>query len=234
MRYASFNVLADAYTSYGDYSHVDPKLMATGARLAHIVRQINALDAQVVGLQEADAVLVEAFEADVAWQSLWAQKGRNRPDGCLTLVRSDIAIDGYDAFEYEDGSGHVYQITQIGQLSVANTHIKWAPLGSNPHSGIVQTKQLLSALGDTQPAMILADCNDRPGGPVRQLVAEAGFTNVPGDRPTAIVNGSIVSLDLLAVRGVAGRDVTRDYAISAIPNEACASDHIPLVAEVDD
>jgi hypothetical protein len=233
MRYVTFNVLADAYTTYGDYSHVNPKLLVNGARLDHIIHQVNSFGADVVGLQEADRSLLEAFEDDERWQALWSPKGRNKPDGCLTLVKSGIEIANHESFLYDDESGHVFQLTRIGHISVANTHIKWAPVDEPDHIGISQTQLLLSALGDLQPAVILADCNDRPGGPVQTLIESAGFTSMSADKPTAIVNGELVALDLLAIRGVHAQWVPTDYDLDSIPSETCASDHIPLIADVD-
>lgn len=231
MRVASFNVLADAYTGYGDYSHADPALMEPGARLEHLVRQINEFNADVIGLQEADKVLAEAFTDDSSWQTLWTPKGRQKPDGCLTLVKQGLRINDHREFWYDDGSGHVYQITTIGQLAVANTHIKWAPSDDPRHIGVSQTHELLTRIGERSPAVILADCNDRPGGPVRAMVEEAGFNNVSGDRPTAIVNGEVVAIDLLAVRGIQARYIESGHDVRAIPSANCASDHIPLIAE---
>lgn len=93
MRFATFNVLADAYTSYGDYSHADAELMQPGVRPEYLSRQINILDADVVGLQEADRTMVERFENDENWQYIWTSKGRNKPDGCLTLIKKGIKVD---------------------------------------------------------------------------------------------------------------------------------------------
>lgn len=74
MRYATFNVLADAYIGYGDYSHADPELLAPGARLDYIVQQVNDLAVDVIGLQEADRNLLEAFEGDRRWQAFGSQR----------------------------------------------------------------------------------------------------------------------------------------------------------------
>lgn len=232
MRFATFNVLADAYVSYGDYSHADPKLMQPGARLNHISHQINSLDADVIGLQEVDKSLVEIFEADDNWQSFWTPKGRNKPDGCLTLVKSMVEIADHESHLYNDGSGHVFQITHIGGVAIANTHIKWAPEDDPHHIGVIQTQELLTALNNQRAAVILADCNGRPDGNVQAMVKNAGFTSLSGDKPTAIVNGELVALDLLAIRGLRGTLTPMDYDLHSIPSETCASDHVPLVAEI--
>lgn len=232
MRLASFNVLADAYTNYGDYSHADPKLMQPGARLEHLIHQINNLGADIIGLQETDKSLVEVFEDDNNWQSFWTPKGHNKPDGCLTLVKSTVEVADHESHLYNDGSGHVFQLTRVDDVVVANSHIKWAPEDGSHHIGASQTQELLAALNDHETAVILADCNGRPGGRVQTMVKEAGFTSLSGERPTAIVNGELVALDLLAIRGMRGALIPMDYNLYSIPNESCASDHIPLVAEV--
>lgn len=234
MRIATFNVLADAYIGWGDYSHADPKLLTAGARLSHIVRQVNDLNADVIGLQEADRNLVEAFESDPRWQSLWLPKGRGKSDGCLTLVASGVDIVDYIPGRYEDGSGHVFQVTQIGKRAIANTHIRWAPAEDPEHVGVLQARQLLRVLDNYQVAAILADCNDRAGGPVRTLVGKAGFAELSSDKPTAFFNQELAELDLLAIRGIKGRLRPNDYDLTTIPNRSCASDHIPLVADLED
>lgn len=233
MRLATFNVLADAYTGYGDYSHANPELMQPGARLEYLSHQIDHLGADVVGLQEADRNLVEVFEDDKNWHSFWTPKGRDKPDGCLTLVKSTLKVADHESHLYDDGSGHVFQLTHVGGVAIANTHIKWAPEDDRNHIGVSQTQELLATLNDHETVAILADCNGRPGGRVQTMVEEAGFTSLSGERPTAIVNGELAALDLLAVRGMKGTLIPVDYDLRFIPNETCASDHIPLVAEID-
>lgn len=232
MRLATFNVLADAYTSYGDYSHADPELMQTGARLEHLCDQINNLGADIVGLQEADKSLVEVFEGDSNWQSFWTPKGHKKPDGCLTLIKSTVEVEDHDSHLYDDESGHVFQLTRVGGVAIANTHIKWAAEDTPHHIGVSQTQELLTALNNQHTAVILADCNGQPGGRVQTMVENAGFTNLSGEMPTAIVNGELVALDLLATRGLKGALIPGNYDLRAIPNETCASDHVPLIAEV--
>jgi endonuclease/exonuclease/phosphatase family metal-dependent hydrolase len=233
MRAASFNVLADAYTGYGDYSHVDPALMLPGARTQGIVRLIDELQVDVIGLQEAEEPLKIAVEESKDWQTFWSPKERGKADGCLTLVRHSLDVNRFDTHAYSDGSGHIVQSVQIGEVVFANTHIKWAPTDSLDHIGVGQAKELLSQFDPDQQAVIFADCNDRPKGPVRQLIEGAGFIHVYDDEPTALVNREPVALDLLAVRGITARNVTKQYDLTTIPNRFCPSDHIPIVAELE-
>jgi hypothetical protein len=231
LRCASFNVLADSYLRLANYDHVAPELLAPGARLPYILTCIRSLDADVIGLQEATDDLIKAIERANEWQIFSSPKAAPKPDGCLLLVRRSIKVTDFQAYHYADGSGHVVQLVTIMGVRFANSHIKWAKAGPR-HIGVSQTKELLQHLG-VGPAVIFADCNDRPGGPVRQLVEQAGFTNTSGDTPTAFVDGAPVALDLVAVRGLTARPVNTGLSANGIPTMACASDHLPVVADID-
>jgi len=232
MRLATFNVLADAYTGYGDYSHTNPELMQPGARLDHLYRQINNLNADVIGIQEADKKLVDAFNATDTWQTFWAPKGHDKPDGCLMLVKNTIEVEDHESHPYTDESGHIYQLIRIGSIAIANTHIKWADEDDHHHIGASQTQELLAALSEQSAAVILADCNGQPGGKVQTMVEAADFTSLSGEQPTAIVNGNPVAIDLLAIKGLKGTLLHHHYNLHSIPSTTCASDHIPLVADL--
>lgn len=149
------------------------------------------------------------------------------------LVRPQLEVSNFSTHAYSDGSGHVLQILRIGRIAFANTHIKWASASTAEHVGIGQARELLDQLGPEQPAVLFADSNDSFGGPVRQLVERAGFTDISGDKPTALVDQKLVDLDVLAVRGVSGRLIPHSYDIHTIPSSECPSDHIPIVAEIE-
>lgn len=117
-----------------------------------------------------------------------------------------------------------------GKLALVNTHLKWSPPDDPEHKGLGQARELLEYLGD-QPAVILADCNDRPGGSVRQCLADAGFHDLVRGTPTAWVDGKAVSIDIIALRGVAGRLVPK-LPSPTKPNRQMPSDHIPLLADI--
>ncbi len=233
LRCASFNVLADAYLSYGDYSHVAPDLLVPGARVPHIMRLIADLQADVISLQEVEPPLVAALATSGSWQLFWSQKKNEKPDGCLTLVRQNIVVTDFMTYAYSDGSDHVMQFMIIGGIAFANTHIEWAPVDDPHHSGIAQTKELLRWLSIEPPTVILADCNDRPQGPVRALVDAAGFMNVCGYEPTALIGQERAALDLIAVRGTRAEHIHTAFRPEGIPSADCPSDHIPVMAWVE-
>ena len=72
LRCATFNVLADAYLGYGDYSHVDPALLVPGARLDALVRQVNG------PLLGGVILLVFKRRIGLLWKHLKMTKGGRR------------------------------------------------------------------------------------------------------------------------------------------------------------
>ena len=231
MRVGTFNVLADKYLHYGDSLPPDPELQAPGSRTELLKILISSLGVDVLALQEVDDVLAKSINRDGAWQTFWRQKDNNKPDGCLTLVHPDITIDSSEMLAFGDKSGHVAQIIQLGGIAVVNTHLKWSPTDDPQHKGLGQVRELLEHLGE-QPAIILADCNDQPGGPVRRRLTEAGFGDLVGKMPTAWVSGEAVSIDMIALRGAAGYLVPTLYS-PAKPNRQVPSDHIPVLADIE-
>jgi len=232
LRCGSFNVLADAYLSYGDYSGIDPTLLVPGARLPGLLRLIEDLKADVLGLQEVEAPLVHAISERQSWQMFWSPKGRNTAVGCLTLVKQGIEASNFKTHHYSDEARSVMQTVHIGKSVFANTHIKWAARDDPNHIGITQTTELLEQLGLESPTVIFADCNDQPDGPVRKLIEEAGFTYVSGNEPTALIDHEPVALDIIAVRGIKASRIATSYKAQNIPNQDCPSDHIPILANI--
>lgn len=93
---ASFNVLADAYISYGNYSHVEPELLEPGAHIDYLVKLLSGLDADIIGLQEVERPLLNALHGAKYWQMLWSPKGNDKPDGCLALISPDINVTDFE------------------------------------------------------------------------------------------------------------------------------------------
>lgn len=230
---ASYNALADAYLHYGDYRHVAPDLLIPEARIPHHLRLVTNLRADVIGLQEVEQPLVAALRAAGKWQQFWSPKEGGKPDGCLMLVRRGIPVVDFTTHAYSDDSNHIMQSVIIGGVVFANTHIKWAPAGQRNHSGIAQTEELLEQLSTKRRAVIFADCNDRPNGPVRRLVEQAGFINTCGNEPTALIGQERAALDLIAVRGVRATRIKTAFRPEDIPNIECPSDHIPVMASIE-
>lgn len=228
-RCATWNVLTDHYLGYGDYAHVPQQLLRPGARLPFVLDVIATLKVDIIGIQEADLDLVKALDATREWQVFWSPKNKGKPDGCLTLVKRGIPTSGFWSRFYGDGSDHVTQSVTVGGVEFVNTHIKWPP---DTH-GSTQAEELLEWLGRTKPAAVMTDCNDRPHGPVRTLFEAAGFVNTCGFMPTALVDGKLVALDLLTVRGTRAEHIETSFDPTNIPSINCPSDHIPVVANVE-
>lgn len=193
---------------------------------------IASLNADLVGLQEVEKPLIESLAATGQWNTFWSQK-LDAPDGCLMLARKEIAVDEFETHHFSDGSGHVMQMLKVGSVVVANTHIKW-----ELPSRIAQANELLTRIGAAPHAVLLGDWNDRPGGPARKLVADAGFKNVWGDEPTAYIANreGPAAIDLLAIRGLTARpiavEIGEGFDLNEIPSKRCPSDHIPVMAQI--
>jgi len=206
--------------------------MQTGGRIHPLTSLIGRLGADVVGLQEVEQPLAEALDATGNWQSFWSQKD-DASDGCLTLVRNGLAIDGEETIRYGDGSGHVAQVVKVGNVVVANTHIQWELTNRT-----AQTQELLARVATKPHVVLVGDFNDRPGEPARKMIAEAGFEILLGDTPTAFIanRDGLASVDLFAVRGLQAElvpiELGEDFDIRGIPNDLCPSDHIPTMAQV--
>lgn len=233
LRCASFNVLADAWLSCGEYEHVASDLLEAGARIPHLLRLIANLHADVIGLQEVELPLVTALEATGAWQLFWSQNKGGDPDGCLILVRRGITVTYFATHTYSAGSGHIVQWVTIEDTTFANTHIEYDRPDTPRHRGIAQTRELLMWLSAKQRTVIFTDCNDRPNGPVRALMKAAGFTNTCDNEPTALIDQERAALDLIAVRGVRATQIRTDFWPENIPSVSCPSDHVPVMAWVE-
>lgn len=159
------------------------------------------------------------------------QKLKDKPDGCLALVNKDFRIEEYQGRPYADGSGHIYQSLIIENTRFINTHIKWAPIEDPNHIGKRQLKELIHHIGNDSPAIIAGDINDRPGGPVREVLNENGFYESNPDYATAIINGLPVSIVVIAAKGISIISNNYHKMRLNIPSTDCPSDHIPIFAE---
>lgn len=231
MRVVSWNVLADLYMlsgKHGNYSYVKPSLRTPSARLPYIlgvIDKLQAMGARLIALQEADTNLLGALRQKGRWQLSWSPDAGSSI-GCLMLTEPGILVE--PCYNWPDQRA---QMVVIGKVGIVNTHIQWAPADEPNHPGVRQTQEILSRLGD-MPAIILTDSNDRPGGPVRALLAKDGFSNTNVETPTAYVNTKPASLDLVAARGVDAKLIDAGYRASAIPNYNCPSDHVPVMADL--
>lgn len=236
LRVATWNVLAQAWLGFGDYSHVEPSLLEKTARYERVVQTLmNLPPADIIGLQEVEPELLVHLVEKLSgfYQIVWSKKTDDDPDGCALLLNTGLGLPSVETRSYADGTGCVAQLTVVAGVPLINTHMKWAPADSTDHVGVRQMSRILKWIGGLSRAIILADCNDRAGGPVRALANSAGFVNVYGDTPTARVGLELPALDLLAVRGLNAQPVYTGIKPDNIPSEKCPSDHLPMMAEIE-
>src|SRR2546423_1309067 len=137
---ATYNVLASAYINPKWYPGVPEHLLRPETRVPALVRHVEALGADVACLQEVEPDVFAALNdrlGPLGCAGHYERKGRNRPDGCATFVRTAaFAVRRVRRLEYRDResgaeahSGHVALLLALERdgrlLGVANTHVRW-------------------------------------------------------------------------------------------------------------
>lgn len=251
---ATYNVLASAYINRGWYPHTTESYLSPAWRVPAVAKRIRELAADILCLQEVEAVQFKAV-ADLleplGYHGQLALKGRGKPDGCATFFRTD-RFDLLEArrIDYDDGnptSGHIAQVLLFRHgarvLGVANTHLRWDPPQTplEQRIGYRQARQLLDAVrGWSQTGcgwVVCGDLNVEPDSDLVGLLRSAGMDfshRLFRAAATSNTNGRTKMLDY----------VFHNNALSAVPLPLPAlrvstpmpgpdhpSDHLPVVAE---
>jgi mRNA deadenylase 3'-5' endonuclease subunit Ccr4 len=257
---ATYNVLATAYIKSQWYPGVPEHLLRPETRVPALVRHLEAFGADVLCLQEVEpdvfAVLRDRL-GPLGYAGHYEQKGRNRPDGCATFVRTEIfAVRHARRLEYRDResgpeahSGHVALMLALewdGQfLGVANTHVRWVAPDTprDEQVGFRQVAELIAACRDFEPScrdwVVCGDFNYPSDSEAVGAMRRAGYVFAHADRPhvhSAVANGRAKLIDyLFHTAGLRSRPldppvVTDD---TRLPSSDQPSDHLALVAEFD-
>lgn len=243
----SWNVLADPYVRPEWFPTADRGTLRPGARHELVAAAVASFAADVVALQEVTKPLADRLSDHLAgWDVRWCPKGRGRPDGCLTAVSPGLQVVGEDRVRYADGvpvSGHVAHVVQVRHpggavVAVASSHWRYAASPSTQELvGVRQMRQLLPLLDPAKVTVVAGDVNDEVGGPVRAVLAEAGFVEAQGPGATSLFMGQAGpqerALDVVAVRGASASSWARPWPVAhARPSCRCPSDHVPVGAHL--
>lgn len=257
-RCSTYNVLATAYLSRGDYSRVPPAVLDPARRIPSVVRRVASLDADLLCLQEVEGELFSALQRGLnplGYVGRYERKGRHKPDGCATFWReaaftyeADLRLDYEDHEQGPDAhSGHLALLLVLNhagrRLGVANTHLRWDKTGTRPEAqvGYRQAADLLEACRVWQTPcdgwLICGDLNRRPDGEVIALIREAGYEFPHRRRPqarSAVANGRAGLIDyLFHTAGLRGTPIDPPAVsdTTVLPSEEQPSDHLPLSAD---
>lgn len=255
---ATYNVLATAYISPQWYPGVPEHLLRPETRVPALVRHVEALGADILCLQEVEPDVFTALTdrlGSLGYAGYFEQKGRNRPDGCATFVRTEtFAVRRTHRLEYRDReagaeahSGHVALLLTLERdtrsLGVANTHIRWmAPNAPSAEQvGFRQVAELIETCRDFEPPCenwtMCGDFNYPPDSEAVRVMRDAGYAFAHADRPhvrSAVANGRAKLIDYLfhtaglRVRAIDPPAVSDD---TKLPSPEQPSDHLALVAE---
>jgi mRNA deadenylase 3'-5' endonuclease subunit Ccr4 len=240
---ATYNILADAYVDPKFYPHTPASVLEPARRRLAVVDRVAELDADVIGLQEVERGARDAIDARLSGHaSAYAMKGKRRPDGCMTIHRSHIAVAKEQALHYGDGSGHVALLVVFeiegALVGVANTHFKWDPPDTerDRRHTLRQATELLATSRSLDPCpwIVLGDLNVEPDSAAIQVFRDAGFADAhEANVMTANSNGRAKKIDFLLhdARLVAAPRTTATVEDDTpLPSDAQPSDHVPLVA----
>src|SRR5262245_39860289 len=210
---ATYNVLATAYINAQWYPGVPEHLLRADIRVPALVRSVEALNADVLCLQEVEPDVFAALNdrlAPLGYAGRYERKGRNRPDGCATFVRTAVfAVRHVHRLEYRDcetgpeaHSGHVALLLALERdgrlLGVANTHVRWVAPNTprEQQVGLREVAELIAACRDFDPPcqdwIACGDFNYTADSAAVDLMRAAGYSFAHADRLhicSAVANG---------------------------------------------
>ncbi|MFT5686219.1 MAG: mRNA deadenylase 3'-5' endonuclease subunit Ccr4 [Myxococcota bacterium] len=238
----TYNVLAESYVRPGRYRGVDPVALEPTARRQRVLDRIAGLDADVLCLQEVEPDVFEALTTRLTSHDGRFAKKLGRPEGSAIFVRRDaLSIESTHTLRYTHGDkcALAFIVHLSDGLSVASTHLQWAPprTARDQHIGRLQLIELLAYV-DARPDtwLLTGDLNDISEGMVIQAAAERGWklscrTQRPWD--SSHINGRRRKLDYLLYRSEQLRPepgtlptLTGD---TPLPTLTEPSDHLPVL-----
>ncbi|MCF2531797.1 endonuclease/exonuclease/phosphatase family protein [Yinghuangia soli] len=245
----TYNVLAQSFVRPDRYPLCPREALDPARRRGLLLDRVEALDADLLCLQELEPAEYEDLRARLAatHDAVYARRSR-RPDGLAVFARH-TRFGGLEPRELRfaaqrpggDDLALIVRLTLDGQpLHVACTHLAWQPESTprDEHVGRRQMLELLAHRDATAPdaTWILAgDFNATSRSNVVAAALERGMdescrTQRPWD--TCAINGRPRKIDYLlfsegrlAPRPGALPELSRD---SALPSLTEPSDHLPL------
>lgn len=242
---ASWNVLADAYVRPDLYAGCRPEAIDPALRLGRLLDRVEALDADVVCLQEVEEDFSAHMALSMPWKKCFAKKGGNRKDGCEIRFRPPLTPAAWDSFRYADGSGHVALVAvaevEGGPVGIATTHLKWDPPGTAPEErfGLRQADELVAALRERaagMPWIVCGDFNVTAEDAVIARFAAAGLRDAYASRSrdvTCVANGRARRIDFILYTAdlmATPRPLRILSNDSVLPSPEMPSDHLPIAA----
>jgi len=257
---ATYNVLATVYIKPAVYPGVPEHLLLPEWRLPALIKHIEALDADIVCLQELEPDVFAALDERLGaagYTGRYEQKGRNKPDGCATFFRhGTFSLREARRVEYrdrergpEDHSGHIAALLTLDhgghRLGVANTHVRWQSPDTprDQNIGLREVTELVEVCRGFDPLcrdwVVCGDFNFRPNSEVVGVMRDAGFAFAHANRSEArsgVANGRAKLVDyLFHTVGLRSRPfdppaITDD---TKLPSPDQPSDHLALVAAFD-
>jgi endonuclease/exonuclease/phosphatase family metal-dependent hydrolase len=253
LRIASYNLLADSYIDRHRYAHVDPARLQPARRHPALLARIEALDADILCLQEVEADVYRRLEAGLAargYSGLYAAKLHGKPDGCAAFVRRPrVQLRRHSAAYYRDGagpdgrSGHLALDlrleSDIGPLRVLGTHLKWDTHegAAGQHVGERQAAELARMLAGADPRdgppVVCGDLNATADSRLLASLLGAGLRDpyATAPQPTCNPHQRVKRVDyILLAPGLVGtaEPLPPIGDLTPLPGPGEPSDHLPV------
>jgi mRNA deadenylase 3'-5' endonuclease subunit Ccr4 len=243
--FVTYNILADIYIRSEWYPNTPAKWLDPAVRHGALLAELILLNADVFALQEIEHDLFVQIETGLnplGYSGFYAPKGRDKPDGCATFVRSaKLELIEHVRHPYDDGTGHIALVSLLRfngkTLGVANTHLKWAPPETPPeeHVGVQQACALaaICAAHACDAWIVCGDLNCTPNSALFASLQAAAFEDAHGGAltPTCNANREARKLDhVLHTRQLAATPspIAQIDAQTPLPSADHPSDHLPV------
>ena len=175
MRFATYNILANAYVKRDRYPHSSPEALDPTLRRALLLRRIVELQADVLCLQEVEPDAFDDILAQLPGHDGKLSRADDRPDGLAILHRrtSSCRIEELVDASLGRGNALVAQVARFDGFSLANMHLRWRPddTPDAEHTGLLQLRRVLDRCDADPGAWILA--GDFNANSQSRVIAEA-------------------------------------------------------------
>jgi endonuclease/exonuclease/phosphatase family metal-dependent hydrolase len=252
----SYNVLADSYINPSWYPATPAQCIDPATRHPALVQAVASMNVDAMALQEVEVDVFERLKQKLlpmGYEGRYEGKGRGKADGCAVFVRrSSGTVTAWQRLDYDDAtapglvSGHLAQLATIAwqgrSLTVANTHLKWAPDDTprEQHRGARQLDELVRLVKATRSDgwLICGDFNCSSDSQVLATLKNAGFRDAhAGDQsPTCNANRQPRKLDHIFISEALLASASPILPIDAdtpLPSKDQPSDHLPVEVSLD-
>lgn len=248
----SYNILADKFCKYGDYSQVAEEDLKWANRKHNLIEYILNIKADVICLQEVDVAAYDFISQKLAHYGYAAIYGDSldtkNNDAVMTLYKNSkfkLAKTKIIAFPNSSKTFLISELleTTNKKISIVNVKIKWDDSNKKlkDHIGYKQINFLISnllPLIESGPLLICGDFNVEPDGMCLHKINEfLDDIHANTDYKTFNENRYLKRIDYIFYNKFVKHNNYSQYIKltpdTVLPSKNQPSDHLPVVATID-